>query len=76
MVLSLEQLPYTPADFISLKLGINVVNGDSMRERSFIPAVHNFLDTIREKKPNTPILIISPIICTIPRSKSRSHTHW
>jgi GDSL-like Lipase/Acylhydrolase family len=53
----------TPADFISLKLGINVVNGDSMRERSFIPAVHNFLDTIREKKPNTPILIISPIIC-------------
>ena len=53
----------TPADFISLKLGINVVNGDSMRERTFIPAVHNFLDTIREKKPNTPILIISPIIC-------------
>jgi len=53
----------TRADFISLKLGINVVNGDSMRERSFIPAVHNFLDTIREKKPTTPILIISPIIC-------------
>jgi len=53
----------TPADFISLKLGINVVNGDSMRERSFIPAVHNFLDTIREKQPDTPILIISPIIC-------------
>ncbi len=53
----------TPADFISLKLGINVVNGDSMRERSFIPAVHNFLDTIREKKPTTPILIISPIVC-------------
>lgn len=53
----------TPADFISLKLGINVVNGDSMRERSFIPAIHNFLDTIREKKPTTPILIISPIIC-------------
>ena len=53
----------TPADFISLKLGINVVNGDSMRERTFIPAVHNFLDTIREKQPNTPILVISPIYC-------------
>jgi len=52
-----------PADFISLKLGINVVNGDSMRERTFIPAVHNFLDTIREKKATTPILVISPIIC-------------
>lgn len=53
----------TPADFISLKLGINVVNADSMRERAFIPAVHNFLDTIREKKPTTPIMVISPIIC-------------
>ena len=53
----------TPADFISLKLGINVVNGDSMRERTFIPAIHNFLDTIREQKPTTPILLISPIYC-------------
>ena len=56
-------LAATPADFISLKLGINVVNGDSMRERTFIPAIHNFLDTIREKQPTTPILVISPIIC-------------
>ena len=51
------------ADFISLKMGINVVNADSMRERSFVPAVHSFLDIIREKKPSTPILIISPICC-------------
>ena len=56
-------IAHTPADFISLKLGINVVNGDSMRERTFIPAVHNFLDTIREQKPKTPILVISPIYC-------------
>ena len=53
----------TPADFISLKLGINLVNADSMRERAFIPAVHSFLDTIREKQPTTPILVISPIWC-------------
>jgi hypothetical protein len=51
------------ADFISLKMGINVVNADSMRERSFVPAVHNFLDIIREKKPTTPIMVISPICC-------------
>lgn len=50
-------------DYISLKLGINVVNADSMRERAFVPAVHNFLDTIRDKHPNVPILLISPIIC-------------
>jgi lysophospholipase L1-like esterase len=51
------------ADLISLKLGINVVNGDTMRERAFRPAVHNFLDIIREKKPSTPIIVISPILC-------------
>ena len=52
-----------PADLISLKLGINIINMDSMRERTFTPAVHGFLDTIREGKPDTPILIISPIYC-------------
>ncbi len=52
------------ADLISLKLGINVVNGDTMRERAFRPAVDNFLDTIREKKVTTPIVIVSPILCT------------
>jgi lysophospholipase L1-like esterase len=51
------------ADLISLKLGINVVNGDTMRERAFRPAVDNFLDTIREKKPGTPIVVVSPILC-------------
>ena len=53
----------TPADFISLKLGINIVNADSMRERTFIPAVHSLLDTIRQKQPRTPLLLISPVWC-------------
>ncbi len=52
-----------PADLISLKLGINIVNMDSMRERTFTPAVHGFLDTIREGQADTPILIVSPIYC-------------
>ena len=50
-------------DLISIKTGINVINMDSMRERVFIPAVHGFIDTIREGKPQTPIIIISPIYC-------------
>jgi hypothetical protein len=50
-------------DVISLKVGINVVNGDTMRERAFGPALHGFLDTIRERLPNTPILVVSPIYC-------------
>lgn len=50
-------------DLISLKIGINVVNGDTMRARVFVPAVHGFLDTIRERLPNTRIMVISPIYC-------------
>lgn len=55
----------TPADLISLKLGINVVNMDTMRLRAFTPAVHGFLDTIREGHPTTPLLVVSPILCPI-----------
>ena len=52
-----------PADLISLKLGINLVNHDTFRGRGFVPAVHGFLDTVREGHPRTPLLIVSPIIC-------------
>jgi hypothetical protein len=52
-----------PADLISLKLGINLVNADTMRERAFVPAVHGLLDTIRDGHPDAPIVVISPIIC-------------
>ncbi|MBL7252742.1 lipase [Actinoplanes sp. LDG1-01] len=55
----------TPADFISVKLGINVVNADLMRQRAFGPAVHGFLDTIRDGHPDTPLLVVSPIYCPI-----------
>ena len=53
----------TPADLISLKIGINLVNTDLMRLRAFVPAVHGFLDSIREGHPDTPLLVISPIAC-------------
>jgi lysophospholipase L1-like esterase len=55
----------TPADLISVKLGINVVNADAMRLRAFVPAVHGFIDTIRDGHPETPIVLISPIFCGI-----------
>ncbi|QIS20343.1 GDSL-type esterase/lipase family protein [Nocardia terpenica] len=53
----------TPADLVSLKIGINVVNLDLMRLRAFAPAVHGFLDTIREKHATTPLLVVSPVLC-------------
>ncbi|MFF7256477.1 GDSL-type esterase/lipase family protein [Streptomyces microflavus] len=55
----------TPADLISVKIGINLVNHDAMRLRAFGPAVHGFLDTIREGHPTTPLLVVSPIHCPI-----------
>lgn len=50
-------------ELISIKAGINLVNMDSMRERVFVPALHGFLDTIRERHLQTPIVLISPIFC-------------
>ncbi|MFF4601486.1 GDSL-type esterase/lipase family protein [Streptomyces sp. NPDC001339] len=55
----------TPADLISVKIGINLVNADLMRLRAFTPAVHGFLDTIREGHPTAPLLVVSPILCPI-----------
>ncbi|SPF05217.1 SGNH/GDSL hydrolase family protein [Streptomyces sp. MA5143a] len=55
----------TPADLISLKIGINIVNHDLMRLRAFAPAVHGFLDTVRDGHPTTPLLVVSPILCPI-----------
>jgi hypothetical protein len=55
----------TPADLISVKIGINLVNTDLMRLRAFTPAVHGFLDTIREGHPTTPLLVVSPVLCPI-----------
>lgn len=36
-----------------------------MRERTFRPAVHAFLDTIREGHPDTPVLVISAVACRV-----------
>lgn len=55
----------TAADLISVKIGINLVNTDLMRLRAFAPAVHGFLDTLREGHLGTPLLVVSSILCPI-----------
>ncbi|WP_326837868.1 GDSL-type esterase/lipase family protein [Amycolatopsis rhabdoformis] len=55
----------TPADVVSVKIGINLVNADLMRVRAFGPAVHGFLDTIRAGHPDAPLLVVSPLLCPI-----------
>jgi hypothetical protein len=51
------------ADLITVKAGINVVNGDTMRERTYVAALNGFLDTVRDGHPDTPVVIVTPIIC-------------
>ncbi len=55
----------SPADLVSVKIGINLVNHDLMRRRAFGPAVHGFLDTIRDGHPAAPLLVVSPLLCPI-----------
>jgi hypothetical protein len=54
-----------PADVVSVKLGINLVNADLMRQRAFGPAVHGVLDTIRDGHPDTPLIVVGPLYCPI-----------
>lgn len=55
----------TAADLVSVKIGINLVNTDLMRLRAFGPAVHGFLDTVREGHPEVPLLVVSPVLCPV-----------
>lgn len=55
----------TPADLISIKMGINLVNADVMRKRAFTAGMHGFLDTVRDGHPDTPLLVVSPIWCGV-----------
>ncbi len=54
----------TKADFITLKLGVNCLDGN-LNTNSFPICAIGLIDTIREKQPNVPIVVISPIICTM-----------
>lgn len=50
------------ADIITLKLGINIQGAGSLSPRTFKAATIGFVQIIRERHPDTPIGIISPII--------------
>ena len=42
---------------ISVKAGINIVEASTMKERVFVPALHGFLDTVRDGHPDVPIVV-------------------
>ena len=49
-----------PADCFTLKLGINCISG-ALSARTFPAAVIGVVQVIREKHPDTPIVLVSPI---------------
>jgi hypothetical protein len=51
-----------PADVISLSVGVNIVGARSMDQRTFVPALHGFLDRVRRGHPDTPIVLASSIL--------------
>jgi len=51
-----------PAEFISLKAGINIYSGASLGIRTFRAALIGFVKIVREGHPNTPLAVASPIV--------------
>lgn len=51
----------TPADFLSMCVGINIYGNASLNARTFRPAILGFVRIVREKHPTTPFVVMSPI---------------
>ena len=49
------------ADFLSICVGINIYGAASLSARTLAPALIGFVRTIRERHPDTPFAVISPI---------------
>lgn len=54
-----------PAELISVKVGINLVNAGAVRTEELGPLLDNFLDTIRQGHPVTPLVVASALHCAI-----------
>jgi len=51
------------ANVVTLELGINVVAADAMRRRAFVSAAHGFLDLLRDRMPDVPIVVLGAFAC-------------
>jgi len=50
-----------PADYLSMCVGINIYGANSLSPRTFRSAIIGFVQIVREKHPDTPYAVISPI---------------
>lgn len=53
-----------PVDYISLKMGINIMGHGSLNIRTFAANMIGMIQIIREKHPQTPIALVSPFAST------------
>jgi len=49
------------AEYLSMCVGINIYGANSLSERSFGPGIIGFVRIVREKHPETPFVVMSPI---------------
>ncbi|MEE1651032.1 SGNH/GDSL hydrolase family protein [Brachybacterium sp. J144] len=57
-----EAIADADVDVLTMKVGINMVGARSMDQRTFVPGVHGFLDTVRRAHPDIPIVVASSIL--------------
>lgn len=50
-----------PADYLTIKVGINIYMGPTLSIRTFRPAIIGSILLIRETHPDTPFAVVSPI---------------
>ncbi len=57
------------ADYISMCVGINIQGASSLGPRAFRPAIIGAVQIVREKHPDIPLVLMSPI-CSPPREET------
>jgi len=50
-----------PADYLSMCVGINIYGASSLNLRTFRPAIIGFVQIVRERHPDVPFVVMSPI---------------
>lgn len=70
-----DTIRQTPADLISLCVGINSYNAAVFSGRSYGPALQGFIKTVRAAHPQTPIVVITPVL-SLPRENKANDVGW
>jgi hypothetical protein len=63
------------ADYLSMCVGINIYGAGSLSARSFRPAIIGFVQIVREKHPDTPFAVMSPIY-SAPREQTKNRVDF